>query len=379
MQKETYFLNYNKDNIFANLLQAEDHLRHLQSADNLTPGFQACVLKHLAFISGECLEAQSHSLVTLGKETSRKYAELQTKVDEIKKGVQTGKLSADEGILKVREARKLFEKINPDYDMESCQACGNMEDTARMVKSLKPIDGVEDDMVSRTVTFLSEKYGVTPPRVEILPECHNPEQGLYTNKTIRLCSGGASMRVLSHEFSHYLQDLNGKSLDEDEAERFSLDFLEKDLNVKSANYTASENKMGVSSAKMKMVAVVYASPFIAYGASRLLDMANVQFSKAKLIGDIALAGLGIFTLVKWLGTKNEPIALAAGIVGAIATTDLVVNQIPLALAPVTTSRLKMAANNNVNTNTPTVTKTAQNTATGTVKQGSLGKYAMTAR
>jgi len=368
------FLKYNTDGVMMHILAIEDHLRYLDSKYRSEDS--SCLVKHALQLREQSLEGISHSNEIGDKEKVQVFRDLVHGSEKLQ-DLFKQRTSPDDLILEVRKLRKRAEALDPSFNLEKCQSCGNMEDVGRMTRSLKAIDSVEDDMVSRTVNFLSEKYKVTPPKVEIIPGCHDPEKALYTDKTIRLCSGGASVHVIAHEFKHYAQDLEGKNLDEAEAERFAIDFLEKDLNVKSANYTVSENKMAVSSAKLKMIAVIYGSPYLAYGASQGLNMANARYPRAKLIGDAILTGVGLYAIWKWYGTKNEPIATVLGIMGGVASTDLVFNQLPLLLAPVTSARLRMASNNNVTT--PPKAAIPQNTVMPIIKSGNLGKYAVNMR
>ena len=119
MAVEEYFLEYNKDNIFKNLIQAEDHLKKLNE-----PGFNQCALKHLLFVEGELEEAVTHSLVVV-PEKHDKYKFLVSKVRKIRKEIQKGKADPKNTSMEVRNIRRDFEKFNKDFDTAECKACGD--------------------------------------------------------------------------------------------------------------------------------------------------------------------------------------------------------------------------------------------------------------
>ena len=132
--KEDYFLTFNKDEIFKNLIAVEGHFR------NVKPGFEsgdlACIVKHLADIEGHADEAISHSLIAEGKEVSAKYQQLRDMVREFRHKVQKGEITPEEGIKKTRELRAFFEKFNPSYDVSKCATCGNVEETLEKLKNI---------------------------------------------------------------------------------------------------------------------------------------------------------------------------------------------------------------------------------------------------
>ena len=119
MKPEEYFLEYNKDNIFKNLIQCEDHLKNLNE-----PGFNQCALKHLLFVEGELEEAVTHSLVVI-PEKHDKYKSLVSKVRDIRKEVQEGNADPKKTSMQVRNLRRDFEKFNKDFDTAECKACGD--------------------------------------------------------------------------------------------------------------------------------------------------------------------------------------------------------------------------------------------------------------
>ncbi len=119
LQREEYFLEYNVDNIFINLIQLETHLRNLDTTDN-EKGHSACLVKHLAEVEGESSEAISHS-ATIAPEKTREFKEIKETAHEMRK--KLGDKNPDEMILEVRALRKRVEKLNPEWDTSNCKAC----------------------------------------------------------------------------------------------------------------------------------------------------------------------------------------------------------------------------------------------------------------
>jgi len=93
--REKEFLEFNIDNIFVNLYQAEDHLRRLEDTNN-DEGHASCVFKHLSFVSGELGEAISHSAV-IRPDLTPIFQKLMKEVDEIRH--KLSELSIDDAIL----------------------------------------------------------------------------------------------------------------------------------------------------------------------------------------------------------------------------------------------------------------------------------------
>jgi len=122
--KEAYYLEYNKDNIAKNLIQAEVHFRNIDPNVEPEVGFQNCILKHLLDAEGEAEEAISHSLVVEGEESAKKFTELRDKIRKLRKRMQKAWVPPEEGIKKIRELRRFFESFNPEYDISKCRSCG---------------------------------------------------------------------------------------------------------------------------------------------------------------------------------------------------------------------------------------------------------------
>lgn len=127
--REERFLDYNNNNIFINLLQLETHLRNLD--DLQTDESQvSCLAKHLAEAEGEASEAISHSAVTEPEKTPS-YREIKEKLFELRKNLPS--YSPDGAILRVREIRKVVEKVVPAFNTENCTACEELDAGVRKV------------------------------------------------------------------------------------------------------------------------------------------------------------------------------------------------------------------------------------------------------
>jgi hypothetical protein len=124
--KEAGFLEYNKDEIFKNLIAAEGHFRNISEAKTgpelaEVQGFMNCAVKHLADAEGHADEAVSH---TISDDTeSRSYQHLRDDIRDLRHDLQKGKVTPAQGIKRTREIRRQFESFNPEFDISLCKAC----------------------------------------------------------------------------------------------------------------------------------------------------------------------------------------------------------------------------------------------------------------
>jgi len=122
--KEKYYLQFNKDEIFKNLIHAEGHFKNIKKKGGVdTEGFMNCAVKHIADSEGHSDEAISHALIAEGKNASNKFHELRDEHRSFRHKLQAGQISAEEGIKRVRKIRRKFESFNPDFDISKCEAC----------------------------------------------------------------------------------------------------------------------------------------------------------------------------------------------------------------------------------------------------------------
>ena len=205
MEPEEYFLEYNKDNIFKNLIQAEDHLKNLSE-----PGFNQCALKHLLFVEGELEEAVTHSLVVAPKKHDN-YKSLVSKVKYIRKEIQKGNADPKKTSMQVRNIRRDFEKFNRDFDTAECKACGepikniskdlnskltfnNHTHNSGPIKDYKQLNGENENMAKNTYGALMYMNAgqFAAEGVRYLVETQKPEWDKYVS-----IGGGIGLQALA--------------------------------------------------------------------------------------------------------------------------------------------------------------------------------------
>jgi hypothetical protein len=118
-KKETYFLRFNQDGVYGNLLATEEHFRKIGTNKD----FNQCAVKHLALGANHADEAVSHEIAVGDSSASKKYAELRDGMTELQHDVQDGKVSSTQGIERVRKLKSEFESFNPSFDVSKCKAC----------------------------------------------------------------------------------------------------------------------------------------------------------------------------------------------------------------------------------------------------------------
>ena len=114
------FLSYNKRNCLVNLLQAEQHIKNINTL-NFTKGEGACILKHLMLVKGEVEEAIAHAL-EIEPENVKIFEELNEKIgsflDRVEKRYEYTKRDL---LCLVRGWRKELEKTMPFYQTFNCK------------------------------------------------------------------------------------------------------------------------------------------------------------------------------------------------------------------------------------------------------------------
>lgn len=340
--KESYYLSFNKDEIFKNLIASEGHFRNFKSLKEDEKGFLNCIVKHLADAEGHCDEAISHALIAESEDSSRDFLELRDKIRYFRKYLQSSPITRDEGIREIRKLRRQFEGFNIDYDVSKCETCGDpaevMEDITKIISVLKNNSHVvaahdsdaedflimERDMAEKLIKKLSEKYGVKPPKIEILDTCHEPSDAAYTNGHIYVCRSGVNLHVLSHEFWHHVQNENGMHMDEGEAEKFAVELFktphQKGLYSIHA-HSHSDSKMVKS---IKNIGVVYGLQQLGYAADYALKYADTLRPVGFLGQPISFWGDILGAVGGILGGLylKAPYDQAAVMVGSYLSTDL---------------------------------------------------------
>ena len=303
----------------------------------MKPGFAsgdlACVVKHAADMEGHCNEAISHSLATGHPDESKKWTRLRDEVRGFRQEVQAGKVQPSTGILEIRKIRAYFEGFNPAYDISKCAACGDTSPLEDLKEALGPaqpsLRDQEEALAHRVVNDLAAKYHVEPPRLVINERCHSPTAALYDNGTIHMCRGGVSAQVAAHEFEHHLQLLNGKPMDEEEAETSARRDLEKRLYVAPSAYHSNGDQKDLNTVRKlasKKVLVILASPLVGLGiieATKKLSVTTptIMGVNTGLLVDTlgVVGGVGAYAL---LPAKYNTLAEAALFVGASLIPDL---------------------------------------------------------
>ncbi len=108
-EKDKEFIEWNKLNIMANLLQAEDHLALITSRESLPSEHGACVIKHLSNVYGELMEASKHCNIA----EPNNCDVYKTIAKEVGKLVLKFKREGfnDKSVHEVRKIRKEFEQV----------------------------------------------------------------------------------------------------------------------------------------------------------------------------------------------------------------------------------------------------------------------------
>lgn len=355
ISKESYYLNFNRDEIFKNLIASEGHFRNFINIKEDEKGFLNCIVKHLADAEGHADEAISHSLIAEDRETSRKFLELRNEIRTLRKWIQSSPVTRDEGIREIRKIRRSFEAFNPDYDVSKCETCGDtsevMKDITKIISDLKnnahktaahEADAedfliMEKEMAENLIAKLSVKYGVKPPKLVISDKCHEPNAGLYSAGQIMVCKTGVNLHVLAHEFWHHVQKEKGMHMDEGEAEKFALDLFkaqpQKGLYSIHA-HPFTDSKMVKS---IKDVGVIYGLQQLGYAADYALKYADTLRPVGFLGQPISFWGDILGTIGGIVGALKlrAPYDLAAAMVGGYLSTNLwnqLARMIPMRIA-----------------------------------------------
>ena len=355
--KEGYYLNFNRDEIFKNLIASEGHFRNFINLKEDAAGYLNCIVKHLADAEGHCDEAISHSLIAETKDKSQRFLELRDEIRGFRRWVQSSPITRDEGIREIRKIRRRFEGFNPDYDVSKCETCGDSEEmmaeVTKIISNLKNNGQVvaahnaddfllmERELAETVLAKLSKKYGVDPPELVISDKCHEPMIGIYNADKIMMCQTGINLHVLLHEFWHHVQKVNGRHLNESEAEAFSVDYFasppQKGLYALHTN-NFSDRKMAVlvGKADWNDVGTIYGGQILGYSTEYALKYIDT-IAPAGFIGKpISFWGnlLGAAGGIYGAMNLKKPYNVIAALVGGYLTTDLL-NQLIGMFAPAT--------------------------------------------
>jgi len=188
MKPEEYFLKYNKDNIFKNLVQAEDHLKKVKE-----PNFAQCALKHTMFAEGEAEEAVGHSM-SVEPESTEDFKELVEDVTKLRKEIQTGNFDPDKTVSDVRRIRRKFESFNKDYDVSRCRSCGEVIE--KLKSTLKNAETAKALNKSNPLSSYSINRG---------------EKRMVTSREIGIIAGSQFAGIAAKTGVDYVDKVTGKA------------------------------------------------------------------------------------------------------------------------------------------------------------------------
>ena len=136
------FFNYNKENIYMNLIQAEDHARYVKDLDHAQ-----CIIKHLLFVLGELKEMENHAKA-VKPEIVDDIRRLRDKVYYIYKGIVDKTANPDELANNIWLIRKEFEAIVPEFDTGRCESiiCSITPERHSEEEEMK-VEKIDDDVL----------------------------------------------------------------------------------------------------------------------------------------------------------------------------------------------------------------------------------------
>lgn len=114
--KDIPFFRWNKTNIMANLLQAEDHLCTV--IDKIATEHAACVFKHLTVALGESMEISKHCVLA-DPENCTNYKKLANDIYKVKNDLEDNGIDTA-SLPKIRSLRKQFENIT-NASTDNCE------------------------------------------------------------------------------------------------------------------------------------------------------------------------------------------------------------------------------------------------------------------
>jgi len=110
------FFDYNKENIYINLIQAEDHARYVKDLDHAQ-----CIIKHLLFVLGELKEMENHAKA-VKPEIVDDIKQLRDKVYQVYRSIVNKTANVDQLANNIWLIRKEFEAIVPEFDTSKCES-----------------------------------------------------------------------------------------------------------------------------------------------------------------------------------------------------------------------------------------------------------------
>lgn len=220
-------LTYNEMKALSHILAMEEHLAELTPEQSV---HSWCLVKHdLLLCEHALLEAISHS-ERAGKDPEV-YRRFRQKILDL--NVYPKPHISIKDLAKLRtEWRRIIK--DPTLSNECPLCSSDIEELRQLLPKTKThnytsLTEIEEQMADKMLAFLSKKYDVPKPTLEITPECNDPNKGVHkeswlgsTHDKIILCKGNVTLHVLVHEFEHYLNHVQGKPQDETEVEQKAL-------------------------------------------------------------------------------------------------------------------------------------------------------------
>lgn len=165
--KESYYLNFNQDEIFKSLIAVEGHFRNVDPNKDQY-GMLNCAVKHLADGESHADEAISHALIVKDEETSKKFHDLRNEIKGFRKKLQEGDTDPVKGIREVRRIRRSFESFNPEYNVSKCESCGSLDGVIDKIKALNSNSENGEEKVLNTKPNNSSLRGFNMENVAVM-------------------------------------------------------------------------------------------------------------------------------------------------------------------------------------------------------------------
>lgn len=133
------FFDYNKENIYMNLIQAEDHAKYASDLDHVQ-----CIIKHLMFVLAELKEMQNHARI-VRPEVIDDIVKLRDKVYNLYKEIASKQVNVKELPYQIWALRKEFEKIFDEFNTNKCESivC-SIKEVKKMGKLKKLTEELDD-------------------------------------------------------------------------------------------------------------------------------------------------------------------------------------------------------------------------------------------
>jgi len=177
--KIAQFLEYNRDEVFKNLLAVEEHLRFAKPGT--TSSEAACIIKHLAEIESHCDEAISHASELGYDEEVDYWRQIRDKVRDLRYRIMLeGIQNPTEMIRDVRQIRQILESFNPELSAMGCGVCG----------AAMQLGENKQEESTKAIPQL-------PQFIE--PNTQNLNRGLDINKTIKMARKGDVLLIYAGE------------------------------------------------------------------------------------------------------------------------------------------------------------------------------------